>query len=1091
MVLKRIEAYGFKSFADKIEFSFDSNITAIVGPNGSGKSNVADALRWVLGEQSARNLRGAKMEDVIFNGSSKRKPLNIANVSVVLDNSLRTFPIDFNEISITRRMYRSGESEYYINKTPCRLKDIYELLSGTGIGKDSMSIISQNRADDVLNSKPEDRRLIFEEAAGIGKYKNRKKEAQRKLDDTTANITRIDDITAELETQLLPLQQAAARTEKFTALFTQLRELKVDALAIKLRKLNKYAQDGQLRETEYNDELVGKETALVSVDAGKVLTANDIVELETRITRSEAKINELNLAYESGNGKIEVEKNRIGLARERIQAIALETKRVDVFREDAESALAALQEEQLMLQVDGADAEKTVAGLTAAARQATEIAGANERELLEIREAAFARAQQTAQIRNRINMTRLESDNIARSHLRLDAEIAQCEIELQRVTGDLAQLNQNNDQLTTAVDRLKITVQENIVERQAVQAALTSANATKAAQIDEQRSAQIRKDMLQHLQQNYEGFSRATKAVLTAKHAWRTGIYGAIGELVQAVPEQALAIETALGMTAQNLVCADDETARQAIDLLKQLQVGRATFLPLANLRYNETNYPPDKLFGIIGRASQLVKYAERDKRAVEYLLGRTLIADNFDNAIKTAKALNFSARIVTLQGDLLTPGGAITGGSTHKQGSGIISRNAEISQLEQQLSETAVKIITCVADVQAIEQQLSDCEEQLRLHNATLQGKQLQLAEIAVSRQHVEEVLKRSTATMEFDKSERIVLAQDRDERVAAIAKLTRELQRSEQSEHDDQIRLTTKITGLERLQNAATLTREALNNGKIEYQALTMKLTGSHTRIADINQTIQIHQDNKLRLTDEYAGLKTSIFRAETEIAALGAQLLDFKQEKAQLNIKLAEFFDNKHALLQQQELRDKDQRAIRRRISDIQLRLSEIKVQNERCRMEIENVCERALADFHIDLSDYTPSRDELSQADSIVMRDLEKQIEELGTVNPTAIEEYQRTRERFDFLSLQRADLFEAQSKLCTMITGMDEVMAAQFKEAVDQIDEYFAEIFIRLFGGGTASIVFTQPDNMLETGIEVVVQIPGKRRQNIMSAAGWK
>ena len=1089
MILKRIEAYGFKSFADKIELSFEDNITAIVGPNGSGKSNVADALRWVLGEQSARNLRGSKMEDVIFNGSTKRKPLNIANVSVILDNSARTFSIDFNEVAITRRMYRSGESEYFINKSPCRLKDIIELLSGTGIGKDSMSIISQNRADDVLNSKPEDRRLIFEEAAGIGKYKNRKKEAQRKLDDTAANITRIDDIASELETQLEPLQLAAARTEKFNQLFIQLRELKVDALAIKLRKLDKFAVEGQLRELEYSDELLARETALLSIDAEKAKTANSIIELEEIIVKAEAKINGLNIAHEAANGKVEVEKNRIGLSRERIQAINLEISRADVFHSDAMTTLTALQDERLMLEVDCSDAHKLVQELTAATQRAYEAATQSEQQQVKIRDTAFARVQHTAQIRNNINLTRMDADNLARSIGRLDDELGVNGAELQQLTAELERQRHRCDQISVEINIDKATAKEINAERELVKLAFETEQDRKNLYQDENRKLQIRKDLLHNFQQNYEGLSRAARAVLTAKSDWRSKVFGAIGELVIALPDQALAIETALGQATQNLVCADDTTAQQAIDYLKKLQVGRATFLPLANLRYSETHFPKDKLFGILGRASQLVKYADRDKRAVEFLLGRVLVADSFENAIKTAKALNFSARIVTLQGELLTPGGAITGGSMLKQSSGIISRTAEITQLEQQLVATAKKIADCETSLAVVEQQLVSFADRIRAVDAQLQEKQLQQVELSVSLQHLEAVFARLTQNILLDNDERTSLVGDHNERVSALATLLESLSHSEQTESDDQIQLNASIIELQSRQTSYSSAREELNNGKIEYNSLLAKIANTEARIVDLNQSIKMHSDNRLRLTEEHSALKRAIFLAETEIAALGVQMLEYKQDKHQQNTVLAENFESKHLFIQQQELHDKDMRSIRRRISDLQLRLSDVKVQNERCRAEIENVCERALADFNIDLQEYIPTRDELTKADSAIMLDLDEQIERLGTINPNAIEDYKKISERYEFMTMQRADLFDAQGKLVTMIAAMDEVMSMQFKEAVEQIDKYFAEIFVRLFGGGTASIVFTQPENMLETGIEVVVQIPGKRRQNMTLLSG--
>lgn len=1089
MVLKRIEAYGFKSFADKIELSFENSITAIVGPNGSGKSNVADALRWVLGEQNARNLRGAKMEDIIFNGSAKRKALNIADVCIVFDNTTRTFPIEFSEVALTRRMYRSGESEYYINKAPCRLKDILELLSGTGIGRDSMSIIGQNRADDILNSKPEERRLLFEEAAGIGKYKSRKKEAQRKLDDTNANITRIDDITAELENQLGPLRLAAAKTEEYNALFGQLRELKIDALAIKLRKLKAFFVTGKTAEQELSDELLGKENAILGFDADKEQVVNEISAVEEQIVKTEAKINELNLAYESGSGKIEVEKSRIILARERIEAVDTEQKRANDLRSDAQAALAALEDERNMLQIELGNAKTLVAEAENAARLAGVMVTDSENEIARLRDQSFSRIQQTTQIRNSIKMTQLEADNRSRAVARLNDDMARLEEELRVSRAGFKKLKQEQavfeadlNQQTAAQEKLKL-------ERQSAQLAVDNIRQQKNVLIAEINKLQIRKEMLENLQHNYEGFSRAAKAVLTATSSWRSKIYGAAGELVTARSEHALAIETALGSAAQNLVCENDAIARQAIEFLKAKQSGRVTLLPLANLQYSKTEFPKEKLFGILGRASEIVSFDPAYKRAVEFLLYRVLIADSFDNAIKTAKALNFSARIVTLQGELLSPGGAITGGSSQKQSSGIVSRLAEINELGQRLINCREKLKSVDEAFAVAERQLQVGDTQIGISAAGIQENQLRQTELLINLKHVQDTVVRLEQSLDADKKEQSLLASELAVNSAAVNALADELQTSEQQENSDQAVLTAKTAFTNQLRVAAAEAQEQLSARKIEQNSLIERFEHAKTRIADVLQTVALHAETGERLSEEKATLKNTVFRAETEVAAIGAQILEYRQDKAALNTVLARHFENKNACQTKLEALEKELRSIRRRISDIQARLSDVLVQNERCRIEIENVCERALDDFQIALEEYSPHREVLSPADSQTMTELDARIEALGTINPHAIDEFNRTKERFEFMNLQRNDLSLAQVKLLAMIAEMDEVMAGQFKEAVEQIDKFFGDIFVRLFGGGVASIVFTQPDNMLETGIEVVVQIPGKRRQNMTLLSG--
>ena len=909
LILKRIEAYGFKSFADKIEFKFEHAITAIVGPNGSGKSNVADALRWVLGEQNVRNLRGAKMEDLIFNGSSSRKAVNIADVSLILDNSARIFPIEFNEVAITRRMYRSGESEYYINKTACRLKDIYELLSGTGIGKDSMSIIGQNKADEILNYKPEERRVIFEEAAGIGKYKTRKKEAERKLADTDANITRIDDITEETSCNLDALAQSATRTTRHNEASRQLCGLRLDSLALRLDKLNAAKTHCKEQEQLLNDEIIKSDTNINLMEITQLEANTSLNELNDAMSRIEAGINELNISAQTITGKVELENSHIDAASRRVQAIDeeitrlnLEIQAVSEERINNQTAIENVREQQESAQNK---LNKTIAELDVVKREVSDA----EQRIAAIRNDAFQKVQQTSHVKNELRACVMERENIRKSRSRFTEDSQQMQRELAKERALYEQCkaacmasNLEVHALSEQLSKLDAGVAEG-------KSKLEQYNTLHNRIVSNTQRMQVRLNSLMHLAQTHEGFSRATKAVLAGTFHWNRAVYGAIGELIDTEEYYALAIETALGSAAQNIVCKDDETARLAIAYLKEAKIGRVTFLPLANLRntrYQTSTGLPD---GIIGRASELVTYDKAYEQAVEMLLGRILIARDYDTARRAARELNYSSRIVTLEGEVIAPGGAITGGSNHRTGTGVVTRNAEIAALENDLNEFAEKMhnneIAINNEQHALHNLVQQQTQSLNMHNA----KKVHLSECQYLYTQSEQKVAALANACQLGEQEAAQIEQSDEEKTEQIIALEAKLKECEREEHGLQQLIEQRTIEYDQRKSGAEHMRERYNSDYIEYNDLKSKLDSAHEKLRIINKNELYYTQALDRNNREVSEQQAQIYKARQSISNLNAELRDIKQRRSEKSISLQNNFYEKNVLLEKLALLDKD--------------------------------------------------------------------------------------------------------------------------------------------------------------------------------------
>ena len=908
MQLKRLEAYGFKSFADKITIDFDAGITAIVGPNGSGKSNITDAIRWVLGEQNVRNLRGARAEDIIFTGSAARKALGLAEVSLFFAND-GTLPVDFREVVVTRRLYRSGESEFFINRARCRLKDIYNLFADTGIGHDSMSIIGQNRIDDILNSKPEERRLFFEETAGITKYRSRKRETVRRLTDTEGNLVRVQDIIREIENQLEPLAQQAERTRIYNGLAEEQKKCRLTQLAQDYGRESKRQQDN-------NEKLQQKREEALAAEA--------------EVNKAEARRQELN------HKLIELEKS--------MQAQAGESEKIRQKMEATSREIATLEERQ------------------------EQSASAKERILARRQELSSSLARNVAELAT------------------LTAEEKQKQADL-KLAGEL--LQKERERAASYKGLIASRQQEVNQAREGVLVAQRKLN-----------SLQQEQAMLERMQLAYEGFGKAPKAVLKAREPWRKGVAGAVAELIDVPAQYVTAIEVALGSAQQNLVTRDTETAKAAIAFLKQQRLGRVTFLPLSTIvqrtapEVQVTGEP-----GVIGWGSSLVKVEDNYRKVADFLLARTLVVDTLDHALALARKHNQKLRIVTLTGELLNPGGSLSGGGKGHQEAGFLNRSAEIEALGEKILQAQQRAEEAEKGLASVQQLLDEARQDAE-----------ELSGLIHEREIKEAVLKQETLRSR-DKLDACREAKEREEK--------------------------------------------ALLDNEQEEKELAEGLEASLRRLQELNKQQQSWQRSYDKSQDQHEIL----YRERMEM------------------------------LEENQELEKAAQKAARSH-HQVQEEIHKLELIGAKLEMVLSEWQESIFSEYGL-----TPERaaeEALDMEPGALkkrLQELNQQIRDLGPVNPNALQEHEELSKRHSFMEKQAGDLVEAKDNLEKILTEMDEAMSRQFKDAFAQIQIYFREIFVRLFGGGEAELRLTDEEDVLNAGVEILVTLPQKKRQNMSALSG--
>lgn len=1090
MQLKRLEAYGFKSFADRISIEFDKGITAIVGPNGSGKSNITDAIRWVLGEQSIRNLRAARSEDVIFAGSATRKALGVAEVSLFFDND-GTLPLDFREVVITRRLYRSGESEFYINRSRCRLKDIYDLFADTGIGHEGMSIIGQNRIDDILNSRPEERRAFFEETAGITKYKARKRETLRKLADTEANLVRVQDIIQEIGNQLAPLSEQAEKTRTYNALSTEYKSLGLSVLAHDYRETQQKQQENENRRKEAGDRLLAAEAGIAALEAKKETLAKTLLDVEAAMAKQAQENEAIRLQLEEvtqEQTRLTERKAQSGATRERI-----ERHREELERTLAENAAEIARTTELLAK----QKEKLAAMEKALAEEKERAAGFSahieeQKKSVQKAQEETAAAQSTLSDRERELAVAERDVEQSESGQASHEETRQAlEEKLSALQGQSNALQQRQGELADRHNALTASCREAEDRRRNAEAAAQKST-ERLRELEKEESATASKlQFLNRMQESYEGFGRAAKAILTAKAPWRKGLVGAVAELIHVDKEYVTAIEVALGANMQNLVTRDTDTAKEAIAFLKQERLGRVTFLPLSTLVVRQ----PQKLSygradGVIGWASDLALAEAGTEKAIAFLLARTLVVDTLDNALILAKREGYRLRIVTLTGELLNPGGSLSGGSRQRKETSFLGRSEERKSCAKRLQELRGEKNALQETVKKAGEERQRLSREVQDLRQSLQQVELQSAETRASLAQVEKSL------------------QEQQNTIAMAERIRENLQKTyAEKKYAQTLAQKAKRTAEEALARALKQEKEQrfiLEDLQQDAEELKELLQTREVDCAVVRQDV-VHQGEERKLYEREKrrneeALWASVQEGKNLVAFLAESeklLSDAAWKAERIEGELTAGKEAHEALYKQrmEELSFRDALEVeakkaREQQGRLQEELHQVDIVATRLDIAREEQQETMLRDYGL-----TPERVLESASEEDVeslrrrMRELKDKLAALGPVNPNAVKEYEELNGRHTFLTAQSEDLIKAKEDLGKILQEMDTAMTEQFTAAFADIRKYFADIFVRLFGGGKAELRLLDDSDVLNAGVDILVTLPQKKRQNLAALSG--
>ena len=1085
MYLKSIEIHGFKSFANKIVFKFHNGITGIVGPNGSGKSNVADAVRWVLGEQRIKQLRGASMQDVIFSGTELRKPLGYAYVAITLDNSDHQLAIDFDEVTVARRIYRSGESEYLLNGAPCRLKDVNELFYDTGIGKEGYSIIGQGQIDKILSGKPEERRELFDEAAGIVKFKKRKFAAQKKLEDEKQNLVRVNDILSELEKQIGPLEKQSETAKIYLKKKEELKTLDVNMFLLENNRLQEQLKGAQ----------------------EKLDIASDDLE---RTTQQYEKIKE---EYEQIQGQIEmldesIESARTSLTDTSVLRGKLEGE-INVLKEQIKSAKSneehfQLRKTSVKKEMDAKllDKERILADKKVIDDQVAEI----DQERNEAREKLLAVQKRIEELNNDIEAGKntiieaLNSRATIKSKLgRYDTMTEQINIRKAELTSRLLRIKSDEAQQEAVMKKLQEEFEKINDAQESKEEKLTLLREDLAGKDQKLRDTQVnyhqeksKLDALTNLTERYEGYGGSVKKVMECKDREK-GIIGVVADIIKVDKKYETAIETALGGNIQNIVTDDEETAKRMIAFLKQTKAGRATFLPLTSITNPQEFKNPDALLekGVIGMADELVTIDKKYQNVAKAMLGRIVVIDNVDNAVKIARKFDYGIRMVTLEGELLVPGGAISGGA-FKNNSNLLGRRREIEELENNVKRYLKEIDTLLEEIENTKNERNKLRLALEEDKAALQKK---FIEQNTARLNVIKAQERrdeaSEGSVELKNEEREIENQIQEIKLNK-QEIQKELEDSEllEKQVEQQIRKYQAELEEKRREESEESSHVASWDVEVEkmlqqqdfHQQNVNRIDGEITRYSDELKEIE---EGILKSNEDSQNKKDSIEQIEKTIAASHTTQGDTEK-------KLKEDIEKKEELSGKQKNFFADRESLAEKMTGLDKEVYRLNSQREKFQEALENQINYMWDEYEITLSDAAALRDEAMTDLSAMKKEiasLKDQIKKLGDVNVNAIEDYKNLMERYNFLKTQHDDLVEAEKTLEGIIVELDTAMRKQFNEKFAEIGREFDKVFKELFGGGKGTLELMEDEDILEAGIRIIAQPPGKKLQNMMQLSG--
>lgn len=1089
MQLLRLELKGFKSFADKTVVKFSPGMTAVIGPNGSGKSNITDAMKWVLGESNVRNLRGQKAEDIIFSGTEKRKPMSAAEVTLVFDNSDQQLDLDMAEVAITRRIYRTGESEFLINKRSCRLKDIHLLLADTGLGRDSMAIIGQNRIDAILNSKPEERRLIFEDVAGISRFKINKEDALRRIASTDRNMERVRDVMATIEEQLGPLSEKAEKTKKYMTLSRAKRDydgaLGFHNYKTSDRLLTRFENDN----IAFKDEEIELQTELSKLEARRHELQSSSSKEQEQLKLWEAQYTEKQRDEERLSGHLRLLEEQLKTARRELDETSMRISELEATQKGEEQQLrilnqliqdesAQLVEKESKLEELEANYKKAVEDVSA--EQAKFQSLQSNREAFEQHQLELVSAIETAKASIRsLEARKVESKNQCAI---LESEIAQVDTELQVARSEFEALGQKFNALSAQrqalVDDAKDAAMKAREERKELQKLRTQ----------EQR-AKGRLELLAQWEEQHEGYLEGTKNILNGKGSWREQITGAVGDLFTVEDKYTTAIETALGGSVNHVVTTTARAAAEGVNYLKSIQGGRVTFLPMDSVKGKPYDTPALHESCVLGTAVDCISFDNKYAHIFQYLLGRTLVVSSMDDAIGLQKKYNQQLRIVTLTGEQFQPGGSLTGGATKRKRASVLSRKEEATSLEQELVQIEGQIRSLIANLERLEKRVEEAEKEQATLDESYQHANLLYVASETKVQNIQNQLDRKKRVLHEEEQRLVQIDID-------LATTTANLKDQEtalaslQEDHGvngNQGALMDRLTVLQKVQQEAY---EAFTEARLTCDTLRHTIQERESQREQRNQSIFSIIE---RLTPLRNLLVSTTQRYEEEIPlaqeVAEQELTSATAEVERLRALRDEAYDKTSTGREEMESILSEQDRLNQRYKVVQGRLVDMEGKITRHRMDCERFVEE-LQELGFTLEDAQVLRIEGSVSDwKDEQARLMAEIAELGPVNPNAVEEYEETKERYDFLTTQLADLDTAKAQLQAVIAEMDKAMSTQLYDVLDVVGRRFQEVFSQLFGGGTAQIVLTDPDNILTGGIDFYIQPPGKKRQQLTLLSG--
>lgn len=1092
MYLKSIEVYGFKSFANKILFEFHDGITGIVGPNGSGKSNVADAVRWVLGEQSAKLLRGSKMEDIIFSGTQMRKPLGFAYVAITLDNKDHKLPIEYEEVTVARRVYRSGESEYLINGHSCRLKDVQDLFLDTGIGKEGYSIIGQGQIDKILSGKPEDRRELFDEAAGIVKFKKRKAIAVKNLEEEKQNLYRINDILTEIEKQADPLENQANVAKEYLKLKEELKTLDVNMFLLEYDRIH-----DDTRGVEQKADVVEKDLEQTRRQYSGTKEEYDKLEIEIeefnkKLEENRNILNEAQLRKEKLEGDIKVINEQINAAIQNEEHYKTRVLSIETEVHNKESELDGYQKEKQIIdeKLDSLSDITSKAGIKL--NEIQENITHYTKEIDECKNEIMESLNKETDIKTSLQRyeTMLEQNNIKKVSLTqqmvksksdeaaLEDTIRAHKVELDSFHKELEQLNQSNEKINKEIQCIQETIQ--------------GFSQTYNEKQQEYHREQSRLDSLKNITERYEGYGNSIRRVMEQKEK-EPGIIGVVADIIKVEQTYETAIETALGGSIQNIVTDNENTAKGLIEYLKKNKFGRATFLPLSSMKnrvpFHQDNALKEK--GVIGLASKLISAEPRFKDLVEYLLGRIIVVDTIDNGIALARKYNYSLRIVTKDGELLNPGGSMSGGA-YKNSSNLIGRRREIEELEETIKKTGRSIKLLELDINNEKENRNKQRDLLESNKKKIQEIYLLQNTAKMNLSMAEEKKRETIESYQTVSLESKEIDLTMNELKETIKNLNESLELSTGRNKENEMKVEALNKKLEEEREFEKEYGEQASGLKLESSSLEQNhqftldnINRIHKELEKLREELDEMNKNKLKSSQTMEEKHEVIKNTEQEIQSLNQSVLEIQ-----------EIIDT---IQKEKEKMSKSHKSFFQKREELSERISLLDKEAFRLTNQLDKLAEQL--DFQIN---YMWEEYELTYSDCLLLKwkeeislsqmkktigNLKVKIRNLGDVNVNAIEDYKNLSERLELLTSQRDDLIKSEEALINIINDLDTEMRKQFEEKFQEIKVQFDHVFKELFGGGKGTLELMEDEDILEAGIRIIAQPPGKKLQNIMQLSG--